>query len=251
MTNKESKLVNDIDLFLISPSGKYYYPWRLNPLPTDYLDSLGNPTTITKGYESIHDSDAVKGAYNDCTSLNKLDYDCVDHLNNVEVVDVENPELGKWQVVVFGRSITEFNNASDNAQVASLVSDLDLKPDNKLGSTYSCAVINGYDPQTDYSCTQPLGNNMIYYVTFHDSTSLGDGDDIVLTDANGNTIGMYVGNELAGKTVKVKSSKLTVTLHSDNDKSQGWGFKITRIRSVNQAILKMPFEAIKKKRRTP
>lgn len=246
-TNKESKLINDLDIYLISPSGKYYYPWRLDPLPTDYLDRLGNPTTITKGFENIHDSDAVKGAYNDCTSLNKLDYDCFDHLNNVEVVDVENPELGKWQVVVFGRSITDFNNASDNAQVASLVSDLDLKPDNKLGSTYSCAVVNGYEPQTDYSCTQPLGNNIIYYVTFHDSTSLGDGDDIVLTDANGNTIGMYVGNELAGKTIKVKSSKLTVTLHSDNDKSQGWGFKITSIRSVNHAILKMPFEAIKKK----
>lgn len=250
-TNKESKLVNDIDLYLISPSGKYYYPWRLDPLPTDYLDSLGNPTALPKGYENIHDSDAVKGAYNDCTTQNKLDYDCFDHLNNVEVVDVENPELGKWQVVVIGRSITEFNNASDNAQVASLVSDLDLKPDNKLGSTYSCAVVNGYDPQTDYSCTQPLGNNIIYYVTFHDSTSLGDGDDIVLTDAEGKNIGIYVGNELAGKTVKVKSSKLTVTLHSDNDKSQGWGFKITSIRSVNHAILKIPFEAIKKKRSIP
>ena len=247
----ESKLVNDIDLYLISPSGKYYYPWRLDTLPTGHLDNLGNPTTTPLGFENIHDSDAVKGAYNNCTSQNKLDYDCFDHLNNVEVVDVENPELGKWQVVVFGRSITEFNNASDNAQVASLVSDLDLKPDNKLGSTYSCAVVNGYEPQTDYSCTQPLGNNIIYYVTFHDSTSLGDGDDIVLTDAEGKNIGIYVGNELAGKTVKVKSSKLTVTLHSDNDKSQGWGFKITSIRSVNHAILKMPFEAIKKKRRTP
>ena len=83
------------------------------------------------------------------------------------------------------------------------------------------------------------------------ASSLSDAELLAILLRTGNTIGMYVGNELAGKTVKVKSSKLTVTLHSDNDKSQGWGFKITRIRSVNQAILKMPFEAIKKKRRTP
>ena len=28
----ESKLVNDLDLYLVSPSGSFYYPWRLDPL---------------------------------------------------------------------------------------------------------------------------------------------------------------------------------------------------------------------------
>ena len=80
---------------------------------------------------------------------------------------------------------------------------------------------------------------------------MGNGDDIVLTDANGNTIGTYVGNQLAGKTIKVKSKKLTVTLHSDNDNSQGWGFAVSKIKTVPAAILKMPFDVIQKKRRTP
>ena len=245
---RESKLVNDLDMYLISPSSNYYYPWRLDTLPTQFLDSTGKHIYVklseSKGFEYIHDSD-VDTAYKHCNSNDNLGYGCFDHRNNVEVVDVENPELGKWQVVVFGRSVTEFNNDSQNAQVASLVSDLDLSKDDK------CNADHGYAPQTDYSCTYELGKDKVYYVTFHDSTSLGDGDDIILTDANGNTIGTYVGTELAGKVVKVKSSKLTITLHSDNDNSQGWGFGVTRIRSINQSILKMPFEAIKKKRRIP
>lgn len=263
--NKELKLINDLDMYIISPSGKYYYPWRLDTLPTEYIDSItgkkidyAHIDSRTKkiidnaqGFENIHDSDAVKNAYNDCSFTNKLDYDCFDHINNVEVVDVENPELGKWQIVVFGRSVTEFNNASDNAQVASLVSDLPLKEGDKSNTINNCKVTSGYAPQTDYSCTYKLGNDLVYYVSFHDSTSIGSGDDIVLTNAEGKIIGIYVGSELAGKTIKLKSSKLTVTLHSDNDNSQGWGFDITKIQPVNHAILKMPFEAVKKKRRNP
>ena len=252
---KEPKLVNDLDMYLISPSGKYYYPWRLDTLPpTDFIDPLGNlivaNPSSSKGYENIHESD-IKDAKNDCNSSEKLGYKCFDHLNNVEVVDIENPELGKWQVVVFGYSVTDGNNDSLNAQVATLVSDLPLYEGNKSNAIGSCKVTAGYAPQTDYSCTYKLGKDLVYYVTFHDSTSVGSGDDIVLTDGEGKNIGIYVGNELAGKTIKVKSSKLTVTLHSDNDKSQGWGFDVTGIHSVNHAILKMPFEATKKKRRTP
>ncbi len=242
--SKEPKLVNNLDMYLISPSGKYYYPWRLKPLPTEILDSL------TSGLENILESD-VDTAQNNCTAQNKLSHDCFDSLNNVEVVDVENPELGKWQIVIFGRSVTEFNNDSSNAQVATLVSDFSINEGHKSSAYDNCKVTNGYAPQTDYSCTYEFGKDVVYYVTFHDSTAVGSGDDIILTDAEGKNIGMYVGKELAGKTIKVKSSKLTVTLHSDNDKSQGWGFDVTRIRSINQAILKMPFEAIKKKRRIP
>ncbi len=245
---KKTKLVNDLDMYLISPSGKYHYPWRLDPLPTEFISAAGRHIDVrvikSKGLENIHESD-VDTAYNHCHSNDNLGYSCFDHLNNVEVVDVENPEPGTWQVVVFGRSVTEFNNDSGNAQVATLVSDLKLSKDNK------CNAGQGYAPQTDYSCTYELGNDKVYYVTFHDNTFVGNGDNIVLTDANGNTIGTYNGNELAGKVVKVKSKKLTVTLHSDNDDSQGWGFAVTRIRSISESILKMPFEAIRKKRRTP
>ena len=27
----DSKLMNDLDMYLVSPSGRYYYPWRLDP----------------------------------------------------------------------------------------------------------------------------------------------------------------------------------------------------------------------------
>ena len=245
---KDPRLVNDLDMYLISPSGKYHYPWRLDTLPTEFINEAGQHIDVriqkSRGLEKILESD-VYDAYNHCHSNDNLGYSCFDHLNNVEVVDVENPEPGTWQVVVFGRSVTEFNNDSGNAQVATLVSDLKLSKDNK------CNAGQGYAPQTDYSCTYELGNDKVYYVTFHDNTFVGNGDNIVLTDANGNTIGTYNGNELAGKVVKVKSKKLTVTLHSDNDDSQGWGFAVTRIRSISESILKMPFEAIRKKRRTP
>ena len=244
----EPKLVNDLDMYLISPSGKYHYPWRLDTLPTEFINEAGQHIDVriqqNRGLEKILESD-VYDAYNSCPSNVKLDYGCFDHRNNVEVVDVENPEPGTWQVVVFGRSVTEFNNDSGNAQVATLVSDLNL------GRNEKCEVTRDYKPQTDYRCTYDLGKDIVHYVTFHDSTFVGNGDDIVLTDANGNTIGTYVGNQLAGKTIKVKSKKLTVTLHSDNDDSQGWGFAVSKIKTVPAAILKMPFDVIQKKRRTP
>lgn len=242
---KESKLINDLDMYLISPSGKYYYPWRLDPLPTAFIDSItGNLINETQGFENIQEQD-VGNAYNSCPSNIKLDYECFDHLNNVEVVDVESPEIGLWQVVVLGRSVTAFNNDLQNAQVASLVSDEPLR-------AYSgCNVVHNYAPQTDYSCTYELGNDVVYYVTFHDSTFVGEGDDITLFDANGNAIGVYVKNELAGKTVKVNSKRLKVSLHSNNDNSQGWGFAVSKIQTIPTAVLKMPFEAIKKKRRIP
>ena len=241
---KEPKLVNDLDMYLISPSGKYYYPWRLGTLPTEPIGTV-KEGFVSTGLENIHESD-VKDADNTCASNINLGYECFDHLNNVEVVDVEDPELGEWQVVVFGRSVTEFNNASNDAQVATLVSDLKLSVDNK------CSIVHDYAPQTDYSCSYNLGKNLVYYVTFDGRTNVGDGDDIVLTDENGNTLGVYTGNQLAGRTIKVKSKKLTVTLHSNNDSSQGWGFAVSKIgTTIPAAILKMPFEAIKKKRKTP
>ena len=235
---KESKLANDLDMYLVSPSGKYHYPWRLDPLPTDFLDSSQS------GLENILISN-ISNAYNNCTSSIVLDSVCFDHLNNVEVVDIEAPEPGEWQVIVYGRSVTEFNNTANNAQIATLVSD------DTLNFNHGCRVSNIYAPQTDYSCIYDLGNDIVYYVTFHDSTNVGAGDDITIRDAYGNILGTYVGNQLAGKTIKIKSKKMQVVLHSDNDNSQGWGFAISKIRTIPTAILKMPFEAIKKKRRNP
>ena len=87
---RDPKLVNDLDMYLVSPSGEYHYPWRLDPLPTDFIDTSGNFSYVATGFENIHESD-VHDAYNGCSVGNLVGKECFDHLNNVEVVDVENP----------------------------------------------------------------------------------------------------------------------------------------------------------------
>ena len=238
ITIKEPKLVNDLDMYLVSPSGQYFYPWRLDPLPTDYIDMSGNFSYTPTGFENIHEAD-IHEAYNGCSVGNLVGKECFDHLNNVEVVDVDNPEPGVWQIVVLGRNVSEFNNADSNAQVATLVSD------SALSANEHCSVVHNYAPQTDYRCTYALGKDAISYVTFDEKTYVGAGDDIQLFDENGNLLGTYVENQLAGKRLKLKSKRLTVVLHSDNDSSQGWGFDITKIKVYPISVLKMPFEFTK------
>ena len=236
---KESKLVNDLDMYLVSPSGEYHYPWRIDPLPTEYIDTSGNHSDVATGFERILEGN-VHDAYNGCGSGDRLDVACFDHLNNVEVVDVDNPEPGRWQVVVMGRRLEDYNNADSNAQVATLVSDFALKESN------FCSVVHDYAPQTTYRCSYTLGDDAISYVTFDERTLVGAGDDIQLFDENGTLLGTYVENQLAGKRLKFRSRLLTVVLHSDNDNSQGWGFGVTKIKVYPMAVLKMPFEFTKK-----
>ena len=235
---KEPKLVNDLDMYLVSPSGQYFYPWRLDTLPTGFIDTSGNVSLVATGYENIHESD-VHDAYNGCSVGNLVGPECFDHLNNVEVVDVDNPEPGVWQIVVLGRNVSEFNNADSNAQVATLVSD------SALSANEHCSVVHNYAPQTDYRCTYALGNDAISYVTFDERTYVGAGDYIELFDESGTLLGTYTENQLAGKRLKLSAKSLIVELHSDNDNSQGWGFDITKIKVYPKSVLKMPFEFTK------
>ena len=154
MSIKEQKLVNDLDMYLVSPSGQYFYPWRLDTLPTGFIDTSGKVSLVATGYENIHESD-VHDAHNGCSVGNLVGPECFDHLNNVEVVDVDNPEPGVWQIVVLGRNVSEFNNADSNAQVATLVSE------SALSANEHCSVVHNYAPQTDYRCTYALGKDAI------------------------------------------------------------------------------------------
>ena len=231
----DSKLMNDLDMYLVSPSGRYYYPWKLDPLPTDFIDTRGNfIDDFSSGLEKIRMQD-VRDAYNNCSSSNLLDSLCFDHLNNVEVVDVENPENGTWQVVVRGTRISYGNNETETAQIASLVSDFELKKS-------QCQTEHNYLPQSRYECEYLFDGNSANYVTFAESTFVGTGDTISLYDASESLLGKYVADSLAGKKLKVKSTKLKVVLDSDNDGIQGWGFGVTQIQSIPYSILKMPFE---------
>lgn len=231
----ESKLVNDLDMYLVSPSGKYYYPWRLDPLPTDFIDANGNFTDdFSSGLENIKVQD-VRDAYNDCNFSDKLDSRCFDHLNNVEVVDVENPESGSWQVVVRGTRISEGNNANGDAQVASIVSDFELKQS-------QCQIMHGYSAQSRYVCDYPFEKQNANYITFAESTFVGSGDTISLYDDKNGLLGKYTGNSLAGQKFRVKATRFKVVLDSDNDGVQGWGFGVSKIESIPFAILNMPLQ---------
>ena len=75
------KLVNDLDLLLVAPSGDAVLPWTIVPLPL---------TEAVRGQvaEGFTASDVV-GAYRG-----------VDHLNNVEMVNAVMPSPGTWRIRV-------------------------------------------------------------------------------------------------------------------------------------------------------
>jgi len=70
-------LVNDLDLVVIGPDGKRYYPWTLDP----YLPEQA----------------AVRRQ--------------ADHTNNVELVCVENPLKGTWVVTVWGTAVPQYDQS--------------------------------------------------------------------------------------------------------------------------------------------
>lgn len=244
---ESKKLINDLDMYLISPSGRYYFPWRLAPLPTESIDEYGNldnDATRASGLENIKESD-IKDAVRYCGANDVIDEDwvvekCFDHLNNVEVIDVDNPEKGYWQIVVLGRSIKKGNNENESAQISSLVSDFPLE-------NSECQMMHPYKPQSTYTCEYNLGDNLENFITFDTRTFAGSGDYIYLYDGNGNILGVYTGSALAGKRIKTKTKKIKVVLDSDNDAIQGWGFGVSKIEKTPFSILNMLFEATKKK----
>jgi subtilisin family serine protease len=93
-----SKLVNDLDLQLVSPSGKIHLPWTLDPLPLTSNPGDGAQDPIQPG--------DVNPAYRG-----------VDHRNNVEMANVHLPKKGTWFVKIKG-----YNLPTGNSQPYSLVS---------------------------------------------------------------------------------------------------------------------------------
>lgn len=250
----DPKLVNDLDLYLISPSGTIYYPWTLKPLSTTYIDNDGREfpnreiQDRVSGLEKITLEEASTLAKNSCTPFDpkKISESCFDRLNNVEVVDINNPDPGIWQVVVKGYRVETGNSPDGRAQIASIVSDFPLIE----------ATSNGNHPYTANTQTSEIidlevGCNQINcylenYVTFGPETSLGEGDHIYLYDGWNRLVGSYTGNSLANQRVLVTTRFLQIVLDSDNDLSQGWGYSISNIEHVPYGVLQVLFSPYKK-----
>ncbi|MBR4705920.1 MAG: S8 family serine peptidase, partial [Paludibacteraceae bacterium] len=233
--DETKKLQNDLDMYLISPSGKYYFPWRLAPLSTQHIDAEGNAQDhCTDGLENITVAEATRTAVRECGDGYHLYKSCFDRLNNVEVVDVDLPEQGTWIVVVRADKIQEGNSDDGESQIASIASDLPLYDyDENVG----CDIVHPYRPQSSMTCLYDFGNNLANYVTFANQTFVGAGDYIQLLDDKDNIIGTYTGSQLAGLRLKIDSSKLKVKLESNNDSSVGYGFRIDRIETVPYTML--------------
>lgn len=234
----EKKLYNDLDMYLISPSGKRYFPWKLDSLPVKNINENGEVTSnCTDGLELITEEQASKPAYTCPENSSASNPDCFDHLNNVEVVDVDNPEQGLWIVVVKGMSRNNFKDDDDPAfsQVASLVSDFEL---NDAPENVGCDIAHPYKPQSILRCDYDLGYNMTGYISFSPLTNVGDGDVIRILGTDDyfgqhfETIGEYTGSELAGKRLELTSKRVRVELESDRDASVGYGFKVDKIEVI-------------------
>lgn len=244
----KSKLVNDLDMYLVSPSGKRFYPWKLDSLPTEALeydsdfkpirgkDYLNGLLYRTWGFEKIKLEEAQKTAYKECQDSSVF-RSCFDHLNNVEVVDVEGRfedellETGEWQVVVEGYKVVTGNSADGFAQVASIVSDFKLEEPTCFNDDHP------YLKNKSSSCVHELGDYMENYVTFDSRTYVAPGDWIYLYDGAGKLISAYTGSELAGKTVTVGSNTLKVVLESNDDDQQGWGYAIEKVEHMSYEVL--------------
>jgi len=230
-------LVNDLDMALISPSGMVHYPWRLDPMPTGVAVYDTGNIWRGSGLEPIRDND-VKPAYKKCSS-DSLSMSCFDHRNNVEVVDVDAPEVGTWTLWVRGTRVVQGNSTDSASQWASIVADNAL-----VGPVRSNS--HPYAANQDSKYTYALGNNLFTEVSFSDSTCLGTGDTIKIFNGYGRLVGAYTGCDLQGQTVEVSGSTFTVELISNNDGVQGYGFAIAKIAGLTYPLLPLLWEATKK-----
>lgn len=96
----KNPLVNDLDLTMVSPTGKVFYPWVLD------FDKIKSPTGFKKKGIESHLSQALILA-------NPAKRTGPDRLNNVEVVDLDNPVPGKWKVIVKAYTINSMPSKQD------------------------------------------------------------------------------------------------------------------------------------------
>lgn len=239
----DKKLVNDLDVALISPSGRMHYPWRLDPLPVGASSISKNPKGGNmwrlSGVEPILPSD-VTPAYRNCPSAQEWDPHCFDHRNNIEVVDVDAPEPGAWTVVLRGTRVVTGNMHQGSAQRASLVADWPLGAQSRGNS-------HPYPPNQKMRYTYGLGNHLTSQVTFSENSCVGAGDTLRIYAGSGALVGAFAGCELAQKTLQIVGNKMTVELESDGYE-EGYGFAIESIQGLVPSILPLLWQGTIKHR---
>ena len=235
--DSKKRLVNDLDMYLVSPTGKYYFPWRLEPLPIKCVNSnQAFEGVCLDNKEYITETDVKQYAVRECSSGSVSDKNCFDNYNNVEVVDVDFPEKGKWTIVIRATSVGEGVGEDKKIQTASIASDLEF--DDSPGNV-GCEIEHPYQPLSSLSCSYDFGISLTNFVTFSNKTFVGSGDYIQLLDDKDNVIGRYTGNQLAGVRLKIDSSKLTVRLESNNKErnENNYGFSIDKIEMIPYSML--------------
>ncbi|MBR2090143.1 MAG: S8 family serine peptidase [Fibrobacter sp.] len=234
LVKNAKRLVNDLDMYLISPTGKFYYPWKLEPLSIEDVNENGYNKYGCSGTEKITEAEARRLAVRECDDGTEFNANCFDTINNVEVVDVDFPEKGKWVVVVHATKVRDGNSENGHAQIASIASDLALD-DN--AENVGCEISHPYRAQSSLTCTYDFGISLTNFVTFSNRTFVASGDYIQLLDDKDNVIGTYTGSQLAGVRLQIDSNMLKVRLESDNDSNVGYGFSIDKIERIPYSML--------------
>ncbi len=162
-----SKLVNDIDMYVVAPGGDVYYPWRIDP----YFD-----TTYTKAIDWLDETDVDStwwdvitpvmvqnnSAYNNCSDIlnpNVFERDCFDKLNNVEVIDIRQAdiigEIGVWVLKVRATVV------GSPSQKISIISDY------PVGALTGCLVGNDTLALTNFMSTYGITDPISDVATFN------------------------------------------------------------------------------------
>ena len=140
--NVNPVLVNDLDLVVTSPSGQRYYPWTLDP---------ANPAD--PAVQTVED-----------------------HVNNIEQVQVSNPEAGGWSVEVVGFAVPSGPQPFSIASSSFLVNC----------SSAGIATING----NNFACEDDLSMKVVD-CDLNTSDMVVDTVDVLLTSTT-DPVGMMI-----------------------------------------------------------
>jgi len=177
------KLVNNIDLYLTNiDTGEIVRPWVLDH------SMLNNATVPVDGLDPITPSDISD---NPC-------YRDIDNRNNVEVVDVEWPDVGLWAIVVEGTGI-----AQDQSGASGINQDISLVLDFPIVTTTSEFVLTANDQHAidvrlscgdgTFAFPVSVGDDLgVNYGEFAIADFTGDGQLDFIASTNENPARLYL-----------------------------------------------------------